>query len=168
MNKEIDTIRAAFSLEAHPEGGFFKETYRSTGVIPDEILGNGFESARNYCTGILFLLTSDSFSAFHKIRQDEMWHFYQGTSLKIHMISPTGVYASQILGNDFNNGELPQFVVPAHCWFGAEVLQNNSYSFVGCTVSPGFDFKDFELATRAQLVDLCPSKADLIEKLTVA
>ena len=90
-----------FNLQKHPEGGYFKEVYRSKGAILEDNLAEYFEGNRNYCTSIYFLLTSDKFSAFHKINQDEIWHFYKGSSLKLHMISPEGVYSFVNIGNDF-------------------------------------------------------------------
>lgn len=162
----ITEIINKFNLEKHPEGGYFKETYRSTGIITNENLNSNFIGDRNYCTGIYFLLTSDSFSAFHKINQDEMWHFYLGTTLKLHMISPEGEYSFVLIGNDLLNGELPQFVVPAQYWFAVEVVKENSFAFTGCTVAPGFDFKDFVLPERKELITLFPQHSEIISKLT--
>ncbi|MBO6587382.1 MAG: cupin domain-containing protein [Gracilimonas sp.] len=162
----IEKLITRFDLQKHPEGGYFKETYRSEGVIPETVFPDLFEGSRNYCTGIYFLLTSDTFSAFHRIRQDEMWHFYQGSPLTIHMISPDGNYSKQVVGSDFDNGELPQFTVPKEYWFAAEVNQADSYSFVGCTVSPGFDFQDFELAAEESLSRKFSKHKDLISRLT--
>lgn len=155
-----------FDLTAHPEGGYFKETYRSKGEILSKDLGKDFEGNRNYCTSIYFLLTSDKFSAFHKISQDEIWHFYTGTTLKLHLISPEGNYSFILIGNDFVNGEIPQFTVPAHYYFGAEVIKKDSFSFVGCTVSPGFDFRDFVLPSCAALVKEFPELKEIIASLT--
>ena len=161
--KEIISL---LQLEQHPEGGYYKETYRSDGLIKEENLGKNFSGSRNYCTGIYFLLTSDTFSAFHKINQDEMWHFYQGSSIKIHMISDTGTYSNVTIGSDLKSGYLPQFVVPANFWFAAEVLDENSFSLVGCTVSPGFDFKDFNLPSQDYLISEFPEHSDIIKKFT--
>ena len=163
---EIETLINRFDLQEHPEGGYFKETYRSEGTIPESVLGDAFEGSRNYSTGIYFLLTSDSFSAFHRIQQDEMWHFYQGAPITIHVIHPKGNYSKHVLGLNFKQGEVPQFTVPKACWFAAEVEKKDSYGFVGCTVSPGFDFKDFELAERDTLSSLFPRYEALIEKFT--
>lgn len=167
MNKEFNSIIKKFKLTPHPEGGFFRETYRSDGIIPDTILPDNINGDRNFCTGIYFLLSAENFSAFHRIRQDEMWHFYSGTALKIHMISPSGVYSEKILGNQFEIGEIPQFTVPSNYWFAAEVLEINSFAFVGCTVSPGFDFKDFELAKKKNLLSKYPEHQEIIERLSL-
>jgi predicted cupin superfamily sugar epimerase len=161
--KEIITH---FNLTAHPEGGYFKETYRSKGKILEENLAEYFEGNRNYYTSIYFLLTSDKFSAFHKINQDEIWHFYTGSTLKLHQISPEGKYSFVLIGNDFANGEVPQYTVPAHHYFAAEVIADNSLSFVGCNVSPGFDFRDFVLPSRQTLISEFPNHQQIITQLT--
>ena len=166
MNNKLNTIIEQFELEPHPEGGFFKETYRSVGTIPSNALDTDIEGERNYCTGIYFLISSSDFSAFHRINQDEMWHFYKGSPLKIHMIAPNGDYLNAIVGNQYDKDQLPQFTVPAKYWFAAEVLEPNSFSFVGCTVAPGFDFRDFVLPTRKTLIDLFPKHEAVITKFT--
>lgn len=161
-----DQLIKLLNLQSHPEGGYFKETYRSDGTIPQKSLPNTYSGDRNYCTGIYFLLTSENFSAFHKINQDEMWHFYDGSALRIHIISNEGEYRSQLVGRDLANGELPQFVVKGGCWFASEVVEGGDFSFVGCTVAPGFDFEDFILASRQQLIESFPSHRDVIKRLT--
>lgn len=155
-----------FDLTKHPEGGYFKETYRSKGTITNENLDSHFIGGRNFSTGIYFLLTSDSFSAFHKINQDEMWHFYIGTTLKLHMIAPNGDYSYVLIGNDILNDEVPQFVVPAQYWFAVEVVQEDSFAFTGCTVAPGFDFNDFVLPERTELIKIFPQHSEIITRLT--
>ncbi len=164
MNRSIELIKE-LNLQKHPEGGYFKENYRSEGVISESALPDEFNGNRNYCTGIYFLLTSDSFSAFHKIKQDEMWHFYEGSPLIVHMINETGKYSFQKIGLDIADHQLPQFVVPKNTWFASEVLQPNAYSFVGCTVSPGFYFEDFELAERNSLVAKFPACSEILNRL---
>jgi predicted cupin superfamily sugar epimerase len=167
MDKVKDIIKK-LGLKPHPEGGFFRETYRSVGEILPESLGADYDGKRNYATGIYFLLTSDSFSAFHRIRQDEMWHFYDGSPLKLHVISETGKYSTQILGRNLDNGELPQIVISGGNWFAATVVDADSYTLTGCTVSPGFDFTDFELAHREELISLFPQLQKVITELTVS
>ncbi len=162
----VESIIAKFGLKPDPEGGYFRETYRSRGEIHESALPNEFQGNRNYATGIYFLLTSDTFSAFHSIKQDEMWHFYTGSPLKLHIISDSGTYESQIIGNDFLNGEIPQFTVPADHWFAAETITPDGYSFVGCTVAPGFDFEDFVMPKRIELLEKFPQHGDIIKKFT--
>jgi len=159
-------IIAKFDLIPHPEGGFYKETYRSVGQISSSALDDHYSGSRNFATSIYFLLTSEAFSAFHKIKQDEIWHFYEGNSICIHSISPSGIYSKVVLGMAIKEGEVPQYVVPGGHWFAAEVLGNGNFGFVGCTVSPGFDFADFELANGSDLMQLFPAHQLLIKQFT--
>ena len=162
----IEQLIKKLDLEKHPEGGYFKETYRSEMTISESSLPSEFESDRHVSTCIYFMLTSDEFSAFHKVNQDEIWHFYMGDRIILHMISPEGDYSKVNIGSDFSSGEVPQFVVPAQHWFAAEVEKENGFALVGCTVAPGFDFKDFELAEREQLQKTFPKHSDLIKKFS--
>lgn len=157
-----------FDLKPHPEGGYFKETYRSKGTIAEKDLGKAYKGSRNYSTAIYFLLTSERFSAFHKIKQDEIWHFYDGSPLKIHMISEAGMYTNVIVGKDIARGEIPQYVVKGKSWFAVEVINADSFSFAGCTVSPGFDFQDFEMPSRPFLIDKFPELEDVIVRFTIS
>ncbi len=166
MQNRIKELVEKLDLQEHVEGGFYKETYRSDGIIKLGNIPEGFERDRNYCTGIYFLLTSENFSAFHRIKQDEMWHFYEGSPLTIHMIDEGGRYSFQRLGLDLENNELPQFTVPKNVWFASEVEDPNTYCLTGCTVSPGFDFADFELAERKILIDAHPNHKEVIHRLT--
>lgn len=154
MTKE--EIIAHFNLQPHPEGGFFKEIYRSKGRISRAELGLNYTGDRNHSTSIYFLLTSDNFSAFHKVNQDESWHFYQGDAIELHMIAPGGEHSKILIGHDYKEGEVPQFVVPGGYWFAAKVLKPDSFAFVGCGVAPGFDFDDFVLAKRDELIKAHP------------
>ena len=154
------------NLEKHPEGGYFKETYRSEMSISESSLPSRFSSQRSVSTCIYFMLTSDEFSAFHKVNQDEAWHFYLGATIELHMISPEGEYSKIHIGNDFFNDETTQFIVPAQHWFAAEIHKEDSFALVGCTVAPGFDFKDFELADRLELQREFPEHKIIISKLT--
>ena len=162
IHKIIETLE----LLPHPEGGYYKEIYRSQGVISSESLGPKFMGVRNYATSIYFMLTSKTFSAFHKINQDEIWHFYDGSAINLHVISETGEHTQHIIGKDIFNGQIPQFVVPANHWFAATVINKNDYSLVGCGVSPGFDFNDFNLPSRQHLTQKFPQHTAIITKLT--
>ena len=166
MTEEISKIVKKLSLIPHPEGGFYRETYRSKELIPKNTLNNTFSGDRNYCTSIYFLLTSDNFSAFHRIKQDEVWHFYAGSPLHIHVIDTNGKYIRYTIGSDIENGKEPQLTVPGGCWFASSVKEKNSFSFVGCTVAPGFDFDDFELADRDKLINDYPEHHKIITQLT--
>jgi predicted cupin superfamily sugar epimerase len=162
----IDDIIEQLGLQKHPEGGYYNETYRSRGKIPKQALGPDFGGDRNYSTAIYFLLTSDNFSAFHRIRQDEIWHFYEGSPIRLHILDQNGKYEEVILGNDLGKMHHFQYVVQAGHWFASEVSEHDSYSLAGCTVSPGFDFEDFEMASGEQLVAKYPSQTELIKRLT--
>ena len=164
----VKDIVKKLDLQPHPEGGYYKETYRSEDIIRDTILGNEFNGSRNLCTGIYYLLESDDFSALHKINQDEMWHFYLGEAIELTMISEAGELSMVTIGNNVSNGEVLQFVVPKRNWFGARLLKANSFALVGCTVSPGFDFNDFKLGEREELLNKFPQHDEIIESLTRA
>ncbi|WP_298758348.1 cupin domain-containing protein [uncultured Psychroserpens sp.] len=166
MVNKIQQIIKQLELQPHPEGGYFKETYRSSGEIKNDSLGDNYNGQRNYSTCIYFLLTSDNFSALHRIKQDEIWHFYDGSPIRLHVISESGIHTEHLIGNDLNKGEVPQYIVPSGCWFAAEVIDKNAYSLVGCTVSPGFSFEDFELKSRTELIALFPDKETIITRLT--
>jgi uncharacterized protein len=153
-------------LEVHPEGGCFRQTYRSKVSIAREALPVGFPGARAASTAIYFLLEGKNFSAFHRLRSDEVWHFYAGDPLIVHVIEPDGKYSSILLGRDPDAGQVLQAAVPAGCWFASHVADWNSFALVGCTVAPGFDFEDFELAKRAQLLAKYPRHREVIERLT--
>lgn len=164
MNK--NHIIVNLKLTPHPEGGYYRETYRSPGIIEQNSLSVNYSGARNYSTCIYFMLESESFSALHRILQDEIWHFYEGSPIRMHLISPDGEYTTVRIGRDIENGEVPQFVVPGGFYFGAEVIEDNSFSLVGCTVSPGFDFADFDLPKAADLINKFPHLESVIKKLT--
>lgn len=165
MNLSYQKIVKQLDLLPHPEGGFYKETYRSKGIIPKNALPH-FKGDRSYCTSIYFLLTSDNFSGFHRIKQDEIWHFYSGSPLAVHVIDQEGIYTKHLVGINMEKGEFPQLTVPANCWFASSVEKENSFSFVGCTVAPGFDFEDFELAKRKELTAIYPQHEKIIKLLT--
>lgn len=162
MNTKEQLI-TKLNLLPHPEGGFYRETYRSNDGVE---LKEPFNGVRSFSTCIYFLLSSDSFSAFHRIHQDEIWHFYDGSSVNLHIIFPDGKYVFQKIGTDILNEQMPQFVVPAGCWFAANIEIERDFSLVGCTVSPGFDFKDFELGERKDLLANFPQYEDLIFRFT--
>ena len=111
-------------------------------------------------------MTGDTFSALHRIRQDELWHFYEGTSLTIHTIDPDGNYTTVKLGRDIRSGEEPLTVVKSGWLFCATVDDPSSYALVGCTAAPGFDFTDFEMPSREELLEQYPQHQNIIEKLT--
>ncbi|PIR18421.1 MAG: cupin [Elusimicrobia bacterium CG11_big_fil_rev_8_21_14_0_20_64_6] len=150
-----------YGLEPHPEGGFYKETYRSS-----ETMTTRGGAQRPVSTGILFLLPAGEKSRLHRIKSDELWHFHLGGALRLTSISPEGKVASVVLGPDIKAGQLLQHVVPARHWFGAEPAPGSAFSLVGCTVAPGFDFDDFDLGSRATLLTRFPDAREVVLKLT--
>jgi len=158
-------------LVPHPEGGYYREVYRSKEKISGTCLPERFSGRRNFSTAIYFLLRRNDFSAIHRINQDELWHFYAGLPVVIHVFLPEQKYRKIILGNNKDNTEFIA-VVPAGAWFGAHPYiedcsgDSPDFSLVGCTVAPGFDFKDFELAQKDKLLSLFPESGHIIKKLT--
>jgi predicted cupin superfamily sugar epimerase len=152
-------------LLKHPEGGWYRETYRSEQVLSAAALSGRFSGDRSACTAIYYLLQSGDISALHRIKSDELWHFYAGDSLTVHVITPQDEYYPLHLGLNLSAGETFQCVVPAGCWFGAE-LPGEGYSLVGCTVAPGFDFADFEMGNRTELMGQFPEQTEIIQRLT--
>ena len=154
-------------LLKHPEGGYYKEVYRSDELINQNHLPLRFNGDRCFCTSIYFLLHKNDFSAFHRIKSDETWHFYQGTSLTLYKIDEKGVLTSSILGDNPENNESLQITIPQNAWFAAEVNDKSSFTLTGCTVAPGFDFADFELGKRNELLNLFPQHKEIITLLSL-
>lgn len=153
-------------LTAHIEGGAFREVYRSDLVIARKSLPILFQGDRNASTSIYFLLAQGQFSAWHRIASDELWHFYYGDPLLIYEITHGGKLTVHRLGQDPEKGEVFQTVIQAGSWFASIPAQESEYALVGCTVAPGFDFADFELAERATLSAQYPAYAELIGLMT--
>lgn len=166
MRAVIDTLVASLGLVPHPEGGFYRETYRAAEDIAHDALPARFTGTRSHATAIYYLLAAGDRSKLHRIRADEIWHFYEGDPLLIVAIAPDGALSVTTLGRDFGQGQVPQHVVPAGHWFGAIPAPGSAFALTGCTVSPGFDFADFELGARATLLQAYPQHRDWIEKLT--
>lgn len=156
-----------YNLLPHPEGGYYAETYRASETISKDSLPSRFTGDRAFSTGIYFLLEAQNFSAFHKIKSDEMWHFYAGDALDIFVIHPEiGNLEIIKLGSNPEKGESFQAVVPAGTWFGSRPAAGSNYCLAGCTVSPGFDFEDFEMAERGLLTKAFPAHEQIISELT--
>jgi predicted cupin superfamily sugar epimerase len=151
-------------LSPHPEGGYYRATFKSDLTIVRNALPSGYQGDRSASTAIYFLLDEGNFSAFHRIASDEVWHFYTGSSLLVYVIDPEGNYFELHLGSD--EGEVFQAVVKAGSWFASRVRDAAGFALVGCTVAPGFDFADFELGVRSELIRTFPAHRKLIEELT--
>jgi len=158
-------------MNPHPEGGWYKETYRSEEKVHLPGLPERFSGERSFCTGIYFLLQYPQFSAFHRIKSDEMWHFYAGSPLNVFVIDSNGGFEVIKLGNDIEQGERFQAVVKAGNWFASQpvgvndnLMAGETFSLVGCTVSPGFDFSDFEMAKADELIKEFPQYEEWIKK----
>ena len=156
---------ALYNLQPHPEGGWYKETYQCREQIDADHLPERFSGSRAFSTAIYFLLEQGNFSAFHRIKSDECWHFYAGDPLAIYVLQQDGTLDVIVLGSDITNGQLFQYVVPANCWFASCPATYSKFCFVGCTVAPGFNFADFELADADTLSALYPQHRICIKKL---
>jgi predicted cupin superfamily sugar epimerase len=157
MQEKLRKLIQQLNLAPHPEGGFYRETYRS------DQFAVGLD--RNLMTVIYFILTSDNASKFHRIKSDEMWFFHAGSPLIVHTLDETG-HHQHVLGMDFQTGEQPQLLVSKHTIFGSTVKLPNAYSLVSCVVAPGFDFHDFELFSEEELLILFPHENEIISRLT--
>lgn len=152
-------------LQSHPEGGYYRETYRSALEMSPNCI-KGFEGDRSLLTSIYFLLEQENFSAFHRIKSDELWNFHFGDTLEIIEITNEGALIVTNLGSRPETGEKFQHVVSAGNWFASRVKTGGSFSLVGCSVSPGFDFRDFEMADRKSLMREFPQHDTIIRELS--
>lgn len=166
MKKAASYWIEKLQLAKHIEGGCYREIYRSPITINKNSLPDSFHGAISVCTAIYFLLEKNQFSAFHRIASDEIWHFYYGDTLIIYEIEPDGKMTEHKLGSNAEAGEVFQAVIKAGNWFASRVAHGEGYALVGCTVSPGFDFEDFELAERKAMIDQFPKHEELIIQLT--
>jgi hypothetical protein len=161
MHEDARALVDRLRLAPHPEGGFFRETFRSSLVLPVE----DREGTRAASTAIYFLLPSATFSAFHVVRSDEVWHFYDGDPLELVELMADGTLVRTILGRDLARGQVPQHVVRADVLQAARPL-GERFALVGCTVAPGFVFDDFAMPSRAELTARFPQHAAAIVELT--
>ena len=157
----IQEVIALLGLSPHPEGGFFRETFRA----PQSVAAPFAPVTRAASTAIYFLLRAGEFSAFHSVLSDEVWHHYTGATLELHTIDRTGIHQRVELGPHLQHGERPQWVVRAGTLQAARVI-GEGFALCGCTVAPGFDFADFDMPSRGTLMQRFPTLADLIESFT--
>lgn len=164
--KSADYWIEKLNLKSHPEGGYYAETYRSAEAISADCLPARYDGERNYLTSIYFLMTSESPSYIHKLKTDELWHFYAGSPARIVIFDEKKGYRSKLLGPNPDERQSFQAIVPAGVWYGAFPLGDAAYTLVGCDLSPGFDFDDFELGDRDYLLKKFPKYRNLLERLT--
>lgn len=159
---EATRLIERLGLQPHPEGGYYRETYRAE----ERVHRPAMSVDRSAGTAIYYLLSGDAWSAWHRIRSDEIWHFYAGGPLRVHVLDGRGGLTTHRLGNAIENADCVfQAVVPAGCWFAAERVHADRYTLAGCTVAPGFEFSEFELADAARLAARHPAHRALIAKL---
>ena len=162
-----DDIRQLLRLEPlRVEGGFFRETYRSRWMVSEEYLPEGMRGSRSIGTAIYFLLTPDTFSALHRMPGTEIFHFYLGDPVIMLQLHADGSWQTITLGSDLGAGQRPQVVVRGHAWQGSRLAPGGSWALMGTTMSPGFDYKDFELGVREQLIAQYPDLAEMIRQYT--
>jgi len=160
-------LRSLLGLKPLPhEGGYFVETYRSAEAIPPVVLPPRYGGARSAGTAIYYLLTPDTFSALHRLRSDEVYHFYLGDPVELLLLRPDGSGEVLALGTNLPSGERPQLVVPQGVWQGSRLKGAGSFALMGTTMSPGWDAADFELGRRAELTQQFPAWRGWIERLT--
>lgn len=164
--EEAKLIIEKLKLEPHPEGGYFRETYRCDESVDEQHLPSRYKSKRSFSTSIYYMLAGENISHFHKLKSDEVWHFYKGSPVIIHCLNEKNGYTQIKIGLNFSKNILPQFVIEKGTWFAAEVEDKNSFSLIGCTVAPGFDYDDFELAIRDKLIQKFPQHEELITRFT--
>jgi predicted cupin superfamily sugar epimerase len=162
----VTEIIDRLELTPHPEGGYFRETYRASESVAAGALPRRFNGERSISTAIYFLLEAGQCSHLHRIRSDEVWHFYAGDPLIVVEIDAAGSLKTTRLGGDLAAGAVYQHVVPAGVWFGASPAEGSRFALVGCTVAPGFDFADFQLADRETLLNEYPRHQGWIRQLT--
>lgn len=156
MNARVKELVESLQLHPHPEGGYYKETYRSLEKTNNDL---------SLMTSIYFLLTSDSPSHFHRIQSDEHWYFHEGSPLSIHLLD-NGKLTTLKLGLDITKNQRPYAMVKGNTIFGSEIEVTDGYALVSCAVSPGFDFSTFELFAKEDLVNEYSEYNELIERLT--
>jgi predicted cupin superfamily sugar epimerase len=159
LNKDAMRIIKRLGLEKHPEGGYFKRTYTSETIVNLP----GYDGPRHVSTAIYYMLVANQFSAFHRIRSDELWHHYTGGSLTLYAID-NGELSEIKMGK--RRGEAPQVAIKANTWLAASLKDKKSYCLLGCTVSPGFDYRDWELGRRNELLKMYPQHTKIIERYT--
>ena len=166
MTTAEEIIKALQMKPLAVEGGYYCETYRAEGIIPKAALPKQYDGDRNFGTAILYLIDSNTFSSLHRIKSDEIFHFYMGDPVTMLQLMPDGSSQVITLGHDIMHGQQVQVVVPRNTWQGCFVADGGEFALMGTTVTPGFEFEDFEAAGREQLFKQYPDQRELILRLT--
>jgi predicted cupin superfamily sugar epimerase len=162
-----DELKALLHLEPHPrEGGWFVQTWKSEEEIPLTAFSSRYSGPRAAGTAIYYLLEPDTFSEMHRLASDEVFHFYLGDPVEMLQLLPDGQSRMVTLGSDIESGMVPQLIVPKMVWQGSHLLPGGSFALLGCTVSPGFDYADYEAGTYQLLCDGWPEQRELVRRLT--
>jgi predicted cupin superfamily sugar epimerase len=163
----VEQLKALLRLKPLPiEGGYFAETYRSSETIPHEALPARYDGPRSMGTGIYYLLTPDSFSALHRLRSDEIYHFYLGDPVELLQLWPDGSGRKVLLGANLPEGMYLQTVVPQGVWQGSRLRPGGRFALLGTTMAPGYDLADFEAGRRESLLETHPQFKEAILALT--
>jgi len=164
---EVKELVKRFNLQPHPEGGYYARTFQSKDTVKSADKDRYDDEYRKAGTSIYYLLKNNDFSAWHSLKSDELWHYYTGCPIKIYVLDKEGNLTMHLLGNPLNNQDATfQVAIPAGNWFAAEIIDKTSYCLVGCTVNPGFEFRDFKLADRDALSKEFPQHSSLIRQFT--
>jgi uncharacterized protein len=166
VNLKATEYIEALNMQKHIEGGYYVETFKSQYFVPSANLPDGFTGKRALMTSIYFLLEGNDISKLHRVRGDEIWFFHDGSPAIIEIINPNGKIEKKILGTDVKSGQLPQIVIPADTWFTAKIAEADSFVLIACTVAPGFEYDDFELANPEKLTLEFPHLKEFILKST--
>jgi predicted cupin superfamily sugar epimerase len=161
-----DQIITLLNLKPHREGGYFVETYRSLEALSERALPSRYKGDRSFGTAIYYLLTPETFFSMHRVQSDEIFHFYLGDPIEMLQLFPDGSGRLLTLGSDILHGIQPQVVVPSGIWQGGRLLKDGKFALLGTTVSPGFEYADYESGQRDDLIKSYPHFQDLIIALT--
>lgn len=161
-----DEIKRILHLIPHPEGGSYIQSYKAAERVPTGVLGNRYDGPRASSTAIYYLLEPGTFSEMHRLRSDEIFHFYLGDAIEMLQLWPDGSSRVVQLGPDLAGGQRPQVIVPRNVWQGSRLIAGGHFALLGCTVAPGFEFADYESGRRDDLSAAYPEQRDMIDVLT--
>jgi predicted cupin superfamily sugar epimerase len=163
-----EDVKKLLGLAPHPrEGGWYVRTYEAGELIAADAFGDGrYEGARRTGTAIYYLLEPETFSEMHRLKSDEVFHFYAGDAVEMLQLMADGRGERVVFGNDLARGQRPQVVVGRGVWQGSRLVPGGRWALLGCTVSPGFEFEDYEAGERVELCRRWPEFAEEIGALT--